>query len=124
MLHRHSHPDVHLSNVSKVVTDFSITPQTYEEINLNHEYEYIGFQNRPTEHDTGNIGEFAYSGCAAYGVHLGDQGAVSGNMDESQSGTGEQVVSSAHEMVRTESYKDMYMSGDGENEGNEDGGKN
>ena len=31
---------------------------------------------------------------------------------------------SAHEMVRTESYEDMYMSGDGENEGNEDGGKN
>ncbi len=61
-----------------MVTDPSLTAQTYEE---NHEYEYIGFRNRPTEHDSGNIDEFAYSGCAAYGVHLGDQGAVSGNMD-------------------------------------------
>ncbi len=95
-----------------MVTDSSLTPQTYEEINLNHEYEYIGFQNRQTgsEHDTGHSGDFAFSGCPAYGVHIGEQGAVSGNkvnMDESQSGTDEQVVSSAHEMERTESYEDM-----------------
>ncbi len=107
-----------------MVTDPSLTAQTYEEINLKPR---VCFQNRPAEHDSGNIGDFAFSGCPAYGVHIGEQGAVSGNkvnMDESHSGTDEQVVSSAHEMVRTESYEDMYMSGDGENESNEDDGKN
>ncbi len=62
-------------------------------------YSYIGFQNQLTEHDTGGHGgEIAYSGCAAYGVHLEDQGDVSGNkVNMYDNGTDEQVVGSEYD---------------------------
>ncbi len=110
-IHRHDHPDVHPSNISKLVTDLSLTAQTYEEIDLNHDYESIGFQDRPTEDDTAvHGGDFAYSGCAAYGVHyLGDHGAVNGkNVNMDKKGTDEQVVSSEH---KGESYVDVSGGG-------------
>ncbi len=65
-----------------MVTDSSLTPHWL-----------------PESTDTGGHGgDFAYSGCAAYGVHLGDQGNV--KMDMHKSGKDEQVVSSAHETER------------------------
>ncbi len=102
--YRNDHPNVPPSNVSQVVTDLPEEGNEYEYICMNI------FDN----------GRIAYSGCSAYGVHLEDQGNVSGNkvnMDEN--GTDEQVVSSAHEMENTE-----CKSGDGENEGNEDESQN
>ena len=57
----------------------------YEEVNISHEYEYIGFQNQV------NVGEedgFDFSNCEAYGVHVRrdqagrDMGENEWNMEE------------------------------------------
>ncbi len=79
---RHDSPDVALNNIS------ANAPLPQEEVNISHEYEYIGF------HKQLNVREedgFDLSNCDAYGVHVTrdqnvmagrDMGENEGNMEE------------------------------------------